>query len=148
MIGLQPGMRLVTTRNNTVSGILRVDSVTPSEAFCTVIENRQGVAQGDKVVPLFTLENLEQKLPQRAHPEATILAVFAAGLLAALIGRANAMTSTGPGLNVAAQADAIMYNNNNGANIVSWSRQPGALKYVIYRADEIRWTDVSDLYGE
>ena len=132
MIGLQPGMRLVAVRNNTVSGLLQVTSVTPSEALCSVTENRLGVAEGDKVVPLFSLANLGNNLPKKQHNETTILAVLGAALLVALVGHAVGAGNT-TGISAAAAADAALEGYTSGANIVTWAPHDNAVKYIVYR---------------
>ena len=53
IMGIKEGMLMVAVRQESVSGILKVTSITPSDSKCRVLDNRRGVSPGDKVVPDF-----------------------------------------------------------------------------------------------
>ena len=135
VIGIREGMRLVAVRHGSVSGLLRVDTVTSIDATCTITEDRIGVAPGDKIVPYYTPENLRVTTEvARSRSVAALLPWVAAGLLTMLVSHSKeAATKATITASPVADADPLSYPN--GANYITWSKQGNStvLKYIVYR---------------
>jgi hypothetical protein len=138
--GIQVGMRLVAVRNESVTGILRVEKTSPTDAECVVIDDRKGVAPGDKVVPVYSLERQQVSVVDaKKRSSGQMLSLVSLGLLGAILGSVANSSKTGATSGLAAAAplaDAVTTDRPSGANIVTWSRFSNAgnvLKYVIFR---------------
>jgi hypothetical protein len=137
MMGLKVGMQLVTVRQNSVTGILRVISVTASDSICKVIEDRHGIAPSDKVVQIYN-PSPEAKTPQiKKHTAMQIAALVGLGLLIALVSRTEKENNAGV-VSAAPLANAGIASEPYGANLVTWSQfgdRTNTLAYIIYRIE-------------
>ncbi len=138
-IGIQAGMELITIRRKTVTGRVRVSSVTPTDAMGVVLEESKGIGAGDKAIPVFQLhkpQHLTRENKEKAGLQ--IMSLVGLGLLAMLVGTnggadelKNDMTAQAASL-----ANAFELGHPDGGVLVNWPYMGDrVLAYVIYRTD-------------
>ena len=144
VIGIKSGMDMVCVRQESVTGILRTVSVTPTECTCRVIVDYKGIAPGDRVVPHFSLEITRNTEAIKRHWEEWGGTTVGIALLWALLGHAST-TDKSPGSSVSAAplADAATVTSingqpyTNGGNLITWSNPSASasqdLGFIIYR---------------
>ena len=141
-IGFRKGQVLTTLRREAVTGRVRLIDVTPTESIAEIVEmggyNTQGIAPGDKAVPVFEFQSSARfTRADRAKTGLQIAGILGLAALAVLIGTENgdkvlmagAITPT-----AAAMADANFMGENKGANLVTWPHMNSrVIAYVLYR---------------
>lgn len=141
LIGLRSGMKMVAVRQESVSGILRVDQVTAASSTAMVLENNRGVAPGDRVVSIFSLET-QMLSPDRKEAITMKAAALAAGILFfAVIGRSAKENNGGQITTAAPLADAAITSAYIGGIDELGMIQPFA--NMIYGGILIKWKDFS-----
>lgn len=136
LIGLQEGMSLVAVRQESVSGILKVTKVSPTDCQAQVTSNFKGVAPSDKVVPVFTLTSPQVSMAKkRSRVGQSLAAVGGLALLYALIGHASHEADAPASVAATTVVDAGAQGFDNGAVTIRWSGMGDKVaKYIIYRS--------------
>lgn len=140
-IGLRNGMEMVTIRRNTITGRLRLINVSPSDSTAAVMEEKQGIAAGDKAIPVFELQQtstFSAKARERTGLQIAGIALLAGlGVLIGTDGGSEDLQSSNLAVQAAAMSDA--YSDPiyaYGANVIKWQGGGNrALAYLIYRDD-------------
>ncbi|MHB9025814.1 MAG: hypothetical protein ACYC7E_16875 [Armatimonadota bacterium] len=140
-IGFRPGMKLVAMRRDSVTGRLKVISVTPTDSIVEITEDSKGVAVGDKTVPIFEFDYQSKLVPKKKRDEAglQLAGVGLLGVLATLVGTqggtSHLQTVSAP--TVVPMSDAYQ-GHTRGANYLTWQDfGPKAIAILIYRDTNI-----------
>jgi hypothetical protein len=140
VIGIKSGMEMVCVRQESVTGIIRVIDVTPTECTCDKVVDYKGIAPGDWAVPRFTLSTMRITPVTKHHMEDALGMVIGVALLWAVIGHSNSLDNSPSGISAAPLADAVAVTSINGSpytyggNLITWKPlETNILGYVIYR---------------
>lgn len=139
VMGITSGMEMVCVRQESVTGIVRVMVVTPTECTCEIVANYKGIAPGDRAVPHFTLSTTRITPKTKSTLENSLMMAIGAGLLYALIAHSNslndaAVVSSSPLGDAAIVTDVAGQPLSAGGNLIRW-RDTGrdTMGYILYR---------------
>lgn len=137
-MGFRKGMEMTTIRRESVTGRIRLVEVNPQHSTAVVLSETNGIATGDKVVPIYEPTITGTTVKEKRSKSGIALATAGAlAVLALLVGTdGDTVDALKPGAPTAAAiANAAVSSNPNGAIRISWPMPSDQVVcYVIYRS--------------